>query len=133
MSPQLIDNGKRGNTTLKSMDPDKEVLATTEDDTTYIDNIPFKKHLIVVVVLCVASLLSGLFIPKITTVFGFAGSICGGFMAFIFPALFYMYSGGFTVRQEGWFNYYITYLLLICGVIGIVFGLIGTIYNTVIG
>ena len=104
-----------------------------EEDTTYIDNIPFVKHLIAVVAFCVASLLCGLFIPKITTVFGFAGAISGGFLAFIFPALFYMYAGGFTVQQEGRLNYYITYLLLICGVIGIVFGLAGTIYNTVSG
>ncbi|CCW65178.1 unnamed protein product [Phytomonas sp. EM1] len=109
--------------------PTNEVSAiSTEEDTTYIDNIPFLWHLIVVVVFSVVSLLCGLFIPTLHTVFGFGGAINGGFLGFIFPALFYMYAGGFSVEREGRFNYYIAYLLLICGVIGIVFGLAGTIY-----
>ncbi|GET91179.1 amino acid permease [Leishmania tarentolae] len=102
-----------------------------EESTTYVDNIPFWQHVIVVLVLSVASLLCGLFIPNINTVFGFAGSISGGFIAFIFPALFVMYSGNFTVAQVGWFTYLNTYLLLICGVVGIVFGTGGTIYVTI--
>ncbi|CBZ36583.1 amino acid permease [Leishmania donovani] len=42
-----------------------------------------------------------------------------------------MYSGNFTVAQVGWFTYLNTYLLLICGVVGIVFGTGGTIYVTI--
>ncbi|CCW71574.1 unnamed protein product [Phytomonas sp. Hart1] len=100
----------------------------TEEDTTYIDNIPYLWHVIVVLIFSSVTLLFGLFIPKINTVFGFSGSVTGSFLSFIFPALFYMYSGGFSVEREGRFNYYVTYLLLICGVIGIVFGLVGAIY-----
>ncbi|AYU81385.1 amino acid permease [Leishmania donovani] len=110
---------------------DEEYVDGTAEDTTYVDNIPFWQHLLVVLVLAVASLLCGLFIPNINTVFGFAGSISGGFIAFIFPALFVMYSGNFTVAQVGWFTYLNTYLLLICGVVGIVFGTGGTIYVTI--
>lgn len=78
-----------------------------------------------------ATLLCGLFIPNINTVFGFAGSISGGFMAFIFPALFFMYSGGFCVERVGWFNYLCTYSILLVGVIGVIFGTGGTIYSVV--
>ncbi|CBZ29237.1 amino acid permease [Leishmania mexicana MHOM/GT/2001/U1103] len=108
-----------------------EDVEETAEDTTYVDNIPFWQHLLVVLALSVASLLCGLFIPNINTVFGFAGAISGGFIAFVFPALFVMYSGNFTVAQVGWFTYLNTYLLLICGVVGIVFGTGGTIYVTI--
>ncbi|KPI83170.1 amino acid permease (AAT11) [Leptomonas seymouri] len=110
---------------------DRDFEDSTVEDTTYVDNIPFWKHLTVVMVLSVTSLLCGLFIPNINTVFGFAGAISGGFLAFVFPALFVMYSGNFSVAQMGWFTYLNTYLLLLCGVIGIVFGTGGTIYETI--
>lgn len=110
---------------------DEEGLDNTAEDTTFIDNIPFWRHVIVVLVLSVASLLCGLFIPNINTVFGFAGAISGGFLAFVFPALFFMYAGNFSLKQVGWFTYINTYVLLICGVVGIVFGTGGTIYDTI--
>ena len=110
---------------------DKDFEDNTAEDTTYVDNIPFWQHLLVVLLLAVASLLCGLFIPNINTVFGFAGSISGGFLAFVFPALFFMYSGNFSLAQVGWFTYLNTYVLLICGVVGIVFGTGGTIYETI--
>ncbi|KPA78822.1 amino acid permease (AAT1.2) [Leptomonas pyrrhocoris] len=110
---------------------DKDFEDNTTEDTTYVDNIPFWKHLIVVLSLSAASLLCGLFIPNINTVFGFAGSISGACMAFVFPALFFMYSGNFSVAQVGWFTYLNTYILLLCGVVGIVFGTGGTIYDTI--
>jgi amino acid permease len=110
---------------------DKDFADSTAEDTSYVDNIPFWQHLIVVLTLSVASLLCGLFIPSINIVFGFAGAISGGFLAFVFPALFFMYSGNFSLEQVGWFTYLNTYLLLICGVVGIVFGTGGTIYETI--
>ena len=110
---------------------DKDFEDNTAEDTTYVDNIPFWQHLLVVLLLALASLLCGLFIPNINTVFGFAGSISGGFLAFVFPALFFMYSGNFSLAQVGWFTYLNTYVLLICGVVGIVFGTGGTIYDTI--
>ncbi|EPY25949.1 amino acid permease [Strigomonas culicis] len=99
----------------------------------FVDNIPYWKHLIVVLCLAVVKLICGLFIPTINIVFGFAGAISGGFIAFIFPALFFIYSGQFSIRQCGWFRYVCTYLLLISGIVGLVFGTGSTIYNTVIG
>ncbi|ORC87356.1 amino acid transporter [Trypanosoma theileri] len=95
--------------------------------------LPYWKHFIAVILLSTVVLLCGLFIPNINTVFGFVGAICGGFLSFVFPALFYLYSGGWTLRSVGWFDYVFTHLLLIAGVIGIVFGTIATIYSTVIG
>lgn len=113
------------------VEPDEEAAHDDANDTTYVDNIPFWQHLIVVVVLSVASLLCGLFIPSINMVFGFAGAISGGFLAFIFPALFFMYSGNWTLRTVGFWDYFLTYALLITGVIGIIFGTGGTIYNQI--
>ncbi|CCW71573.1 unnamed protein product [Phytomonas sp. Hart1] len=102
----------------------------TEEDTTYVDNIPYLWHVIVVLILSFVTLLCGLFIPKINTVFGFAGSVTGGFLGFIFPALFYMYSGGFSVEREGRFNYYSTYIIMFIGVFAIVFGFGITVYDS---
>uniref|UniRef100_A0A0A9YA98 Putative sodium-coupled neutral amino acid transporter 6 n=1 Tax=Lygus hesperus TaxID=30085 RepID=A0A0A9YA98_LYGHE len=107
--------------------PDISLLG---DNTIYLDYIPFWKHLIVVFIMGTASLLLGLFIPNINTVFGFAGGISGGFLAFIFPALFHMYAGGFNVKKTGKFKYFTTYSLLLVGVVGVIFGTAGTIYST---
>lgn len=97
----------------------------------YVDNIPYWQHIIVVVIITGASLLCGLFIPSINTVFGFAGSISGGFMAFIFPALFYMYTGNWTLKSVGYWDYFLTYAVLITGVVGVIFGTGGTIYSQI--
>lgn len=102
-----------------------------DEEATYIDGIPFWKHFIVVLVLGVAALLCGLFIPNINTVFGFAGAISGGFMAFVFPAFFFMYSGNWSLKTVGYWDYFLTYATLITGVVGIVWGTGGTIYNTI--
>lgn len=80
--------------------------------------------------MAIISLLCGLFIPKINTVLGYAGSLSGGFVAFVCPALYYMYAGNFGWHEAGWFCYLGTYSLLLCGVIGIVFGTCGSIYDT---
>lgn len=106
-------------------------MANTAEDTLFVDLIPWWQHLVAVLLLSGASLLCGLFIPDINTVFGFAGAISGGFLAFIFPALFVMYAGNFTVKSVGMPTFYLTYALLICGVVGIVFGTGGTIYETI--
>lgn len=78
-----------------------------------------------------AALVGGLFIPRVTTVFGILGSFCGGYVGFIFPSLFIMYAGGFTREKVGWPMYLATYFLLITGVIGVVFGTTATIYGEV--
>lgn len=79
------------------------------------------------------ALIGGLFIPKITTVFGVLGGFCGGFIGFVFPALFMMYCGGFSREQSGNLNYFGTYFLLIVGIIGIVFGTGASIYGEISG
>lgn len=101
-------------------------------DTLFVDNIPMWRHLTVVGILAVICLMCGLFIPTIKIVFSFAGSISGGFMAFILPALFYMYSGDFALKKVGTFMYFTTYALLISGVIGVVFGM-GSSFYSIIG
>ncbi|CAD2218972.1 amino acid permease [Angomonas deanei] len=89
---------------------------------TFVDNIPLWRHLVAVVALSGVILVCGLFIPNIGIVFGFAGSICGGFLGFIFPALILMYSGDFSLRKVGLTLYIVTYVLLISGVCAVVFG-----------
>ncbi|RHW73297.1 amino acid transporter 10 [Trypanosoma brucei equiperdum] len=97
------------------------------------DKVAFWKHCIAVVTLSVVMLLCGLFIPKITTVLGFAGSISGGSLGFILPSLLVMYSGGFTWQKVGPFYYLTTYAVLLTGVIAIVFGTGATIWGTATG
>ncbi|CAD2213693.1 Transmembrane amino acid transporter protein/Tryptophan/tyrosine permease family, putative [Angomonas deanei] len=104
-----------------------------EDTELFIDNIPYWQHLLLVVILAGVKLICGLFIPNINIVFGFAGAISGGCLAFIFPSLFYIYCGDFTPAKAGYFNYYVTYLLLVSGVAGIVFGTGATIFDIVVG
>ncbi|CBH13846.1 amino acid transporter, putative [Trypanosoma brucei gambiense DAL972] len=97
------------------------------------DKVAFWKHCIAVVTLSVVMLLCGLFIPNINTVLGFAGSISGGSLGFLFPALLVMYSGGFTWQKVGPFYYLTTYAVLLTGVIAIVFGTGATIWGTATG
>ncbi|EKF32738.1 amino acid transporter, putative,amino acid permease, putative [Trypanosoma cruzi marinkellei] len=98
-----------------------------------VETLPYWKHFIAVIVLSTVVLLCGLFIPNINTVFGLVGAICGGFLSFIFPALFYLYSGNWTLRSVGLFDYISTYALLIAGVVGVVFGTVASIDETING
>ncbi|ESL08117.1 amino acid transporter [Trypanosoma rangeli SC58] len=95
-----------------------------------VETLPYWKHFIAVIILSTVVLLCGLFIPNINTVFGLVGAICGGFLSFIFPALFYLYSGNWTLRSVGLLDYIATHALLVSGVIGIVFGTIASVYST---
>ncbi|KEG07874.1 amino acid transporter [Trypanosoma grayi] len=97
------------------------------------DKLPYWKHIIAVLVFAVIMLLCGLFIPKIKIVLGFAGGITGGSLGFLLPALFVMYSGGFSWKKVGAFDYICTYILLLSGVVGIIFGTGATIYGTAVG
>ncbi|RNE97323.1 amino acid transporter [Trypanosoma conorhini] len=94
---------------------------------------PFWRHCIFVVGLAVASLLCGLFIPNINTVFGLIGALCGGISGFILPALLIMYGGNWSLRSAGFMHYTLTHFLLIAGVTMAVFGTCDTIYSVVSG
>lgn len=118
------------NSTVRQICPDRDDSSDFDNSGTYVDNIPMTYHLITVITLSGVILLCGLFIPNIQIVFGFAGSISGGFLAFIFPALYYMYVGQFSIAKAGAFRYFTTYALLLCGVVGVVFGTGATIYST---
>lgn len=92
--------------------------------------LPYWKHALVMAVPTTAALLCGLFIPTLNTVLGLLGSFCGGIIGLIMPALFFMYSGNFTIREVGLLTYTCTYLLLIGGVVAAIFGTVTTIYST---
>lgn len=93
--------------------------------------VEFWKHGIFAVSMAVVSLIGGLFIPKVTLVFSFVGGVCGGFIAFILPALFYMYSGNWTLKSVGVINYVCTYLTLMAGCLAVVCGTGSTIYDAI--
>nr|CAJ2475650.1 unnamed protein product [Leishmania braziliensis] len=77
------------------------------------------------------SLVAGLFIPNINVVFGLVGGFSGGFIGFIYPALMVMYAGSWSLSSVGWYHYLSTYLLLIVGVIGVVWGTASSIYGEI--
>ncbi|GET88492.1 transmembrane amino acid transporter, putative [Leishmania tarentolae] len=89
------------------------------------------KNAVLCTFLSLISLLCGLFIPNVNTVFGLLGSFTGGFIAFVFPALFFMYSGGYELKKVGYYNYFGSIALLMSGVIIICFGTTATIYGVV--
>lgn len=98
---------------------------------TNVKAVPFWLNTIVVTFWAVVSLIGGLFIPRITLVFGLVGGFAGGFIGFIFPSLMYMYTGNWTLRTVSYVNYFGSYFLLIVGVIGVCFGTASAIYGEV--
>ena len=93
-----------------------------------IETLPYWKHILVVLAMSVIVLLCGLFIPSINTALGLVGSLCGGFIGFIFPAYYWMYCGDWSIKTVGLWHWLATYFLLVAGVIAIVFGTIATVY-----
>jgi amino acid permease len=91
--------------------------------------VAYWKYLIGAILLAVLVLMLGLFVPNVNMVFGFTGGVCGGSVGFILPALFVMYSGGWSLRSVGIVNYCCTYLILCAGVVAIVFGTGATIFS----
>jgi amino acid permease len=96
-----------------------------------IRTVAWWKNALLCAFLSVVSLLCGLFIPSVNTVFGLLGSFTGGFIAFVFPSLFFIYSGGFTLKKVGAYDFFGSLLVLLCGVIIICFGTTATIYGLV--
>ncbi|GET89714.1 amino acid transporter, putative [Leishmania tarentolae] len=99
---------------------------------TEVSQVPWWKNAILCSLQATAALVAGLFIPRITTVFGLLGGFCGGFVGFIFPSLFMMYSGGFSAARVGWGHFLGTYALLLTGVIAVVWGTSAAIHGAVL-
>ncbi|PWV09237.1 putative amino acid transporter [Trypanosoma cruzi] len=91
--------------------------------------IAWWKNSLICATMAFLSLIVGLFVPRITTVFGLVGSLCGGSIGYVFPALMFMYCGNFNARSVGWGHFIGAYVLLIVGVIAIVFGTAAAIYS----
>nr|ABD64602.1 amino acid permease 7 [Leishmania donovani] len=81
--------------------------------------------------LALAALICGLFIPSINIVFSLLGGICGGFLGFMFPAYFFIYSGGFTLKKVGILNYLGCIVLIVGGVVAVVFGTAVAIFSEI--
>ncbi|XQJ28128.1 amino acid transporter, putative [Leishmania guyanensis] len=94
-----------------------------------IRTVPFWLNAVICTGFSLLALVLGLFIPSVNIVFGLVGSFSGGFLGFIFPALYIMYAGNWGLRQVGWVHYLSTYLLLIAGVVAVVFGTVASIYE----
>lgn len=95
------------------------------------ESVSFWKHLMFSIPYAIFSAALGIFIPNVNMVFGFTGGVCGGFLAFILPSLYYMYAGNWTLKTVGFGNWIATYLMLMGGCVAIVFGTGSTIYNAV--
>ncbi|CBZ29089.1 putative amino acid transporter [Leishmania mexicana MHOM/GT/2001/U1103] len=99
---------------------------------TEVSQVPWWKNAILCSLQAAAALVAGLFIPRITVVFGLLGGFCGGFVGFIFPSLFMMYSGGFSTARVGWGHFLGTYALLLTGVVAVVWGTSAAIHGAVV-
>ncbi|CAD2214492.1 amino acid permease 3 [Angomonas deanei] len=97
-----------------------------------LETTPYWLHFIFCFVVSGIILVAGLFIPSVSVAFGLVGSLCGGFISFIFPALFYMYTGNWSLKTVGWFHWIGCHFLLLGGVVAIVWGTIATIYSSFI-
>ncbi|CAG9569065.1 putative amino acid transporter [Leishmania major strain Friedlin] len=82
---------------------------------------------------CLAAfvLIIGLLVPDLSIVLGLVGSLCGGFIGFIFPSLMIMYTGKWSLKNVGFLEWSLTYILLLVGVVAVVFGTCASIYSIV--
>ncbi|KPA74947.1 amino acid permease putative (AAT18) [Leptomonas pyrrhocoris] len=92
-----------------------------------LDTSPYWLHFCITIPICLCSFVLGLFVPDVNIVFNLLGSICGGVLAFLLPAFFVMYLGGWTLKRVGWWRLGMTYLNIVAGVVAIVFGTAVTI------
>lgn len=97
----------------------------------HVRTVPFWLNTLICSFLALLALICGLFTPSVNIVFGLVGSFCGGFICFIFPALYIMYCGNWTLKEVGWFKYIFTYLLLLSGVAAVIFGTVASIYSMI--
>merc|ERR1712146_515211 len=75
-----------------------------------------------------SSLLIGLFVQQIATVFALTGGICGSSLAFSFPGLFALRTGAVTRERSGMLLYVATWAVFVGGVVAGVFGTGVSIY-----
>ncbi|RNF01571.1 amino acid permease [Trypanosoma rangeli] len=97
-----------------------------------LDEVAWWKNAALCTILSVIALIAGLFIPNINIVLSLLGSLTGSFIAFVFPAIYLMYAGGFSYAKSGFFIYTSTYALLFAGIVVIGFGTTSTIYHIIV-
>lgn len=90
---------------------------------------PSHVRLFVAGALSVASVIVGLFVPGIEILFGLLGGVCGSALAFIWPAVFIIRTGEWTVQKAGIVDVVATWALLIIGVIVGVLGTATSLYS----
>ncbi|KPA74217.1 amino acid transporter putative (AAT19) [Leptomonas pyrrhocoris] len=91
--------------------------------------MPWWKNAVICGFIATVMFIIGLFVPSINIVLGLVGSLCGGFIGFIFPALMIMYAGNWSLAKVGWLEWSATYFLLLTGVIAVVFGTAASVYS----
>lgn len=74
-------------------------------------------------VLAVTAVTVGLFVPGIQVLFGILGGVCGSALAFIWPSLFIIRTGEWTVEKVGLLNVIAAWSL---GILGVIAGLLST-------
>lgn len=79
--------------------------------------------------LATTSVIVGLFVPGVSVLFGLLGGICGSTLAFIWPSLFAMRTGKWTVENVGRVNVVAAWVLLVAGVLSGILGTAVSIYQ----
>lgn len=90
---------------------------------------PSRIRVAVCMLLAVSTMLAGLFIPNIGTLFGLLGGICGSSLGYVLPAVFALKAGDWTVAKVGWLHVLTTWFLLIFGIVVGVFGTCLDLYS----
>lgn len=98
-----------------------------------LETTPYWKHTIMILFTSSVVLVLGLFLNDINTAFGLVGSLCGGFIGFLFPAFFWMYCGHWSMETVGIWHWIGTWVIIFSGVVAICFGTVATIYFTIKG
>ena len=92
-----------------------------------------KKRMLVTFILCVLALVLGLFIPSITIVFGLLGGLGGSTLGFLFPAMYCLFSGGWTPSQVGWVDFLGAWMFMFLACLTCAFGVVASVNSIIIG
>ena len=76
---------------------------------------PNRVRYAVVTCICVITVIIGLFAPSAQTMFGLLGGITGAALSYVFPAVFILKTGEWTVAKVGWVQVIVTYTMAIMG------------------
>lgn len=92
-----------------------------------------KKRMLVSFLICASALVLGLFIPSITVVFGLLGGVGGSTLGFLFPAMYCLFSGRWTPKQVGWFDFIGAWSFMFLACLTCAFGVVASVNSIING